>query len=433
MTHVSTPGASELESVLIYDEDQQTYTTLLSTQFSQNDLTSPCLLMDGNSSSSMFAWTLANGSTLAVNQNASEIWECEPRTAKTVLLDPMRNSLASSYAYIIGGVPVDYNAVGVAVGWQYDLTTTFGVNLWLSQQSRLQWSQNCVPVLSTNPVQCQAIGNLTVSPNLITVEANGCNVSTPIYAVDPTTQGATAAGACTEDHEVGTATIVIGSVNSHATKLARSLNGDAWNINQTVDSYVVACTVDIAPSISFQQVRYETINSSDYASLDGTASQYRIVGYSDQVCEPYASEYTINNLSIISSPSRIGASRLLTDTALATAAGASWPLLIEGRYSDGSLETLFDAFDWENGWLTFNNSRNSIEDTLGLVSGIALGFFWGFTFNADLSVANGVSEFIGVRVGPGKGWAIVYTLPSLFAATVLCILIWRTRHAFSSS
>lgn len=95
--------------------------------------------MDDNSSSSIFGWKLANGSTLVVNQNASEVQHCEPQTAKRIFLDPTRTQLASGYAYIIGGVSVDRNAVGVPVGWEYDIMTTFGSGIWQQQLTHPQW------------------------------------------------------------------------------------------------------------------------------------------------------------------------------------------------------------------------------------------------------------------------------------------------------
>ncbi|KAF8849772.1 hypothetical protein BDZ45DRAFT_809702 [Acephala macrosclerotiorum] len=406
----------------------QTYKTIISTQSTFDDPSLQCRVLDSNASSSIFSWKLANGSTLAVGQNTSEVWYCEPQSVKDVFSNTLRTSLftAADYAYVLGGVPVHQSAVGVPVGLGYDMTPTFGVGIWRTQLSHLQWSRNCLPVLSQNPVQCEVSGNATVSSNAVTVNAGGCTVSTPIYAVDPITEGVTAAGACTEGHEVGTATIVIGSANSHANTLAGIMNGPEWNTS--VETYAVACSVDIAPSIAFRSVRYESIGIYDEALSHGTSSAYHIIGDIDGDCEPRSAKYY--DASTPSGPVGIlNSSRLLTETALATAASASWPLLTEGSYSDGSLETLFNIFNLR-GTSGFNNSRNPVEDALGLASAIALGFFWE-TYQPDLEFEDGVVEFTGVRVGPGKWWAIFYTLPSLFSAAVLMVLIWKTRHTLS--
>ncbi|OCK80802.1 hypothetical protein K432DRAFT_404407 [Lepidopterella palustris CBS 459.81] len=115
-------------------------------------------------------------------------------------------------------------------------------------------------------------------------------VSTQIFSVDPATQGAPSAGACTNGHEIDTATIVISSVKSHANQPVQSLNGPTWNAS--VNSSAVTCNVDMD-------------NDTPYGS--------------------------VNNVS-----------RLVTEPVHATAAAASWPLLTEGYYPDSSLETLLN-------------------------------------------------------------------------------------------
>jgi len=223
-----------------------------------------CLIVDDDNSPSEFAWKISNGSTLAVNTIRGRIW-CEPQLAKRVLLGPISDQFAQNYAYQVGGVAIGRDAVGIPVANDYDLTVVFGAGLSNSSLTHLRQSTNCVPVLSKNPVQCQVTGNVIVSQNFMTVDAGGCIVSNPVYAVDPNTQGASTAGACTDNHDVGTATIVIGSVNSHASALAGLMDGLDYNPehNATMKSFSIACTVDVTPSVAFRQVSYSLMAAND--------------------------------------------------------------------------------------------------------------------------------------------------------------------------
>jgi len=57
----------------------------------------------------------------------------------------------------------------------------------------------------------------------------------------------------------------------------------------------------------------------------------------------------------------------MTDTALATAASASWSLLAENRLLDGYLDTMVRVAA---------NSNQRLDDVLGVASGVALGIYW---------------------------------------------------------
>jgi len=363
----------------------------------------------------------------------SEGTRCEPQTAKAILLDPIRKLFGSSYAYAVGGVPIGRDAIGVPVGGgevslgSYYLSIVFGIGLSQPSLAHLQSSTNCVPVLIENPVKCEASGNVTVSQNLVQVNAGGCTISNPVYAVDPNTQGATAAGACTNGSRVGSATVVIGSVNSHASILAGLMKD--WQYNATEQSFSIACTVDIAPSVAFRQLNYCLNNVNILDTLHGVCSPYHVVGEGNSTCVPIGGNST-DYLQASGPPTLIDLNQMLTDTALATAASASWPLLQENRYSDGWLETLYEYS--ATGSLAFNGSRNQIEDTLGLASGIALGLFFGRGYGSQVYIDNGLIEFTGVRFGPGEWWTIFYTLPSLFSMLVLSILLWKVRRSLSS-
>lgn len=73
-------------------------------------------------------------------------------------------------------------------------------------------------------VQCLLGGSVIVNQNNLTVNSQDCGITNPIYKYDPFEDGATVLGPCTGKRDVGKATIVMGSVNSHAPILALTMN-----------------------------------------------------------------------------------------------------------------------------------------------------------------------------------------------------------------
>ena len=122
---------------------------------------------------------------------------------------------------------------------------------------------------------------------------------------------------------------------------------------------------------------------------------------------------------------------LMTDDMLATGAAASWPLLSENAHFNGWWNTLwYKTQDYGTIELpeqyTFHGSHNALEWALGMASGIAIGGFWGsgeFPATYAVDLFNNSALVYGLRVGPGKPWALVYIAPHLFA---MCLLISLT-------
>jgi len=106
--------------------------------------------------------------------------------------------------------------------------------------------------LISNPIRCRTTGNVTIGTNEVTVEADGCKIISPIFSVDPASQGATSSGACTDGLDIGNAVIVMGAVNSHAAHLAQVMYDSTFTPpHQTAATYAVACSVDMIPSVVF--------------------------------------------------------------------------------------------------------------------------------------------------------------------------------------
>jgi hypothetical protein len=373
------------------------------------DGSDPCLLTSkSNDSSDWFNWQLVDDSIITINTTGSPF--CATQMVRPTLSDSiMSTPYSTGYKYNIGGVPVYYTAIGAPYWAGEGFGASFGSwGLEFGDGQDFLWSSQCFPIMTNNPVQCRVAGNVTVSQNEVTVSAGNCSVTTPVFTVDPTTQGASAAGACTAGLDVGRATILIGSVNDHATMLASTMNDTTYISSRK--AYAISCSVDIAPSISFRSLNYSIANAADFGGADRAG--FRVAGDSTQPCEP-----------------SIALSQILTNTTLAIAAAASYQLLAENRYLDGWWSTLYHSAGWSHDY-KFNNSRYPIEEALGLASGIAYGTYLGTkTPDGIDSEVNydGQTALNGVRVGSGKWWAMFYILPSVFSIILLVTLLTTNR------
>ena len=172
--------------------------------------------------------------------------------------------LTDTYPYDILGIPVNRYAIGTPLG--------IGETSYISPPSLdttglTQYKTGCFPVLTSNPIQCHQTGTVTIGTNNVTVEADGCTIVSPIFAVDPATQPATSKGVCKDTINCGQGTIVIGAVNGHAGLLAEAMFDTSFTppSNRSA-TYSVSCTVEIAPSIEFRTVNFSRIASATWLS-----------------------------------------------------------------------------------------------------------------------------------------------------------------------
>lgn len=144
----------------------------------------------------------------------------------------------------------------------------------------------------------------------------------------------------------------------------------------------------------------------------------------------------------------------LSADVLAAGASASWALWQEDANFTGWWPTLNNALmsqddkiGYRTGEFNFDDSLNSLEDVLGLVSVVALGNFWGtltldevndlneygvtvgkYPYGVrpsptiDIPIMEGSAEVAGQRIESGSRWALLYTLPELFT---ICLLSYR--------
>ena len=274
--------------------------------------------------------------------------------------------------------------------------------------------------LISNPIRCRTTGNVTIGTNEVTVEADGCKIISPIFSVDPASQGATSSGACTDGLDIGNAVIVMGAVNSHAVLLAQVMNDSTFTppLPEPL-TYAVACSVDIVPSIAFSLVNYSRLALRDGRDVsDRTPTSFSgttfIVNGTGQLCTPFPTQ----------------SSSILTNYTLAVGAVAHQILLSENSYRDGWWETIYGTADSVSGSYTtrddlnFNNSQNPLEDALGLVSGVVLGAYFGGPGWDDTALPfTGSVAIDGIRIGTGQWLALLYIIPELYATLFILYFI----------
>jgi hypothetical protein len=344
------------------------------------------------------------------------------------VLPTLMNFAASPdrFAYALAGVSVGYSARGVPFDpYWYNFANTFGRNAEFGTGPTDEAATICLPVLVNNPVSCNVWSNedspigskftFTTDPAGISVNSDGCTINSPPLQVDPWLDpGASVAGACTDGHEVGTATIVIGSSRHYSEMLTALVNGSYDYSTQAVAS----CAVDVRSAIGFRSITLSRLKS-EATDLTNEEAQikaaFTITGDTESTCVPVDRDG--NELML---------SDVLLDTALATAAAASWQLLAENRLVDGFLETIIGV-----GTTLAPSGITTLEDILGTATGIALGMYWGRADASDILdpvvIAGGVLSSMQLRVGPGELWAIVYCVPPLFSAFLLLYLLWTLK------
>jgi hypothetical protein len=317
----------------------------------------------------------------------------------------------------MGSVPVTKFALGAP----YDIGTGYGEsfgawgNPW-EEGELFQWVEQCLPVVGSNPVQCRNAGNLTIESDSLTITSGNCTITSKV-SVDTKSHGASVAGLCSDGYRVGAAEILFGSINEQATWLASILHD--YNFHDK--SYSAVCSIDIAPSLTYRQLNFSRIASSDQGWYYGQI--YHVNASSKSICVPM--EASGGHQGVIR-PS----SSLLSDTALINGAAASWQLLEENKSGDGAWPTLLSAISNASiPNLVFSESLTQLEDILGLSNAIALGVYWG-AIGQSGNDYKGQIAISGVRVGPGEPWAVVYILPSILSIAILIYLLIGVRRNY---
>ncbi|EMD00413.1 hypothetical protein BAUCODRAFT_118186 [Baudoinia panamericana UAMH 10762] len=391
-----------------------------------------------------FSWQLANGTF--VSPNGSSDAGCPLYALASTFLDLQNHLSTASFSYVLDGTPVFKNAIGAAQlfgGFVFLSSDQYSYNVLANPAFQSQ--SVCLPVVARNPVKCGPAGNVTLSANTVSVTSGSCNITTPVYALDPNIEAAAAAGACTLGQDVGSATVLFGGLKEYAETLAYSVFDEAYfALDPRPQTYAVACHVDMQPSLAMREVTYRrstTLSGDELASV--TDEQFPGGVDSDgTTCKAVV----LDDADNMSSPRYYGLDSFVPTDALVTSAAASWQLLGEGAFRDGWPTTLFrvitnrydltdmsfNATNRDRYSRTFNESTNPLEDLLGILSGIAFGAYYSYMGGEDAASTN-LTEFdtevslIYTRVGSGRRWNLLFSLPSLYAIGTLTWLVKERR------
>ncbi|ETN44045.1 uncharacterized protein HMPREF1541_10910 [Cyphellophora europaea CBS 101466] len=361
-----------------------------------------------------YFWPLGNGSELWVNAPGAT---CPTRWA--VRLTYGINTVApDQYVYTDSGASVDRSAIGTPNSL-YSFRPGFDDSLqklMMVADSQVIDTTHCVPVMRSNPVSCRRGGNLEFGTNtLVAISDEGACFANNTMVVDIQTEPAMSKGLCTGS-EVGQSTAVIGASGSYAAWLALAI-GDEDNFNAIHESsqpgkpsaeYVVTCDYDVRNAYAFYEVTLST-----QATLNGTTLRL-VAAQGDNRCER---------------PPSYGAD---LSGLLAEVAASSWQLLNENAGNDGWFDTLAQ-FAWHNverkkrTMFAFNNSRNGLEDVLGLTAALV-----GAYMNSSLVPVPAKAIVANMRIGSGRAWAIAFVAPPLFTAIAIAVLLWKLSNGAES-
>lgn len=357
-----------------------------------------------------YSWSLPNGSHFFVPANAGG---CPTRDA-LVLAGNVNPVSPQDFAYSDMGVAVRPGAIAAPVSIYsshpqgspplQDLLTKYGTNLLNTTQ--------CVPVMEKTPFQCQRGGTLEVggedNQTLTAFSADGqCNSSLPFYFVNVTTTSAQINFVCTADGEnsIGQGTVVMAGINN-VEWLAAGINDPygQWVAEHPTpeETYVITCQMDTRDIFSYREVVLDLQGSKVFSEINFA----RILSSTGRECKPV--EPTISNILF------------------AEAAAANWQLLEQNLGLDGGLDALNQLTgDWRGPPYAFPNSRNGLDDALGLVAALVVSRVntsGKYVPAEDLS--EGAYVFVqATRLGNGKGEALLLLIPPIITMIVLSLLM----------
>jgi hypothetical protein len=355
-----------------------------------------------NKTSSPLSWKMKSGSYFQVNPLANFC----PTTQALLLLGTINLDDASNYAYADFGVAVNRSAIGAPASF-------YAPRFYKNSSSDLVNTTACAPVLTKNPFQCRRINTTTFNRATKTLRIwNKWNdiSNTQVTDIDETPPLFN----FTLHDSVGQANLLIAHVGLGASYAAQAI-GDSGQISKwkTEDikalpmSYGIECTVDVSI-----QPRNVTLRFQD--GSDQTGAFTRTLNATKELCD-LGIPFEMNQLA-------------------ATSVMAPYQILHQGWFEhirnvvtkEGQTDSI------RPGPFAFSESRNALEDVLGLLSALALSRV-GKTADTKLTVdINGTSFIQYTRVGPGSHWALFLVLPALSSAILLLILWWKAAGSTSA-
>lgn len=366
-----------------------------------------------------YIWGLNNGS---IFYGSADLGYCPP--AKAMALSTGINTRnPDDYVYVDSGVAVQKTAIGAPAAVYKSLVLQ---NLYTDYGLSLVNTTQCVPVMQSNPVQCRPAGTLKVlSDNrLYAKSADGMchnNVSYPRnFTRDSVMNNFMCANYKNATSEsIGLATIFFGALNdptgghSFAVDLAGTMNDPNETARLPRSTYAVTCTVN--PRKSFV---YRTVTLDLQAIKKRTYSGYAYYLSGGDPCTPV--HETISNVLF------------------ATAATANHNLVMEGAGVDYYFSAIHNVAGLNRpAPYAFSNSRNALEDILGLVAALAVsslqtsGPGYGGNVTADAREGHGGSAYAvaeAARLGTDKLEALLLLIPPFGSFLILGWLFIKNLH-----
>ncbi|KAK5053786.1 hypothetical protein LTR84_001748 [Exophiala bonariae] len=365
---------------------------------------------------SQWAWDLPNGSVYNV---WPEMQFC-PTAEAITHLGTINMLNPDAFGYADEGTAVRRSALGAAASI-YVPQTPFDWGTNMVDESLAQTLQHfgpsllsttqCTPVMTTNPIQCETVTAVDDQVSLTIHGPSNCSLITSY-------QNSYAATLCTHD-SLGQATIVLGAVYPSSFFLTEAMADldylsyleSASSANASAlqgTAYGVACTVDTRQVFEYREV---TFNLQADADDIGTYSRDVEAVISDS-CDGQVFAGDHDPLQHkIPAVAAVAAVSILDNLLAATRQLIVQPM--SPIYTDHSKYVRQAPF-------AFENSRNGLEDVLGLNAALVVSRL-PMTGGSGTSSAEGIAIVQNTRVGTGRKWALVYILPLVL---VLVTLIW---------
>ncbi|KAJ4129432.1 hypothetical protein NW765_016305 [Fusarium oxysporum] len=365
---------------------------------------------------SVYEWPLGNGSFLSSGGN----WgDCPPRLANAFIagintVDP------SAYVYSDHGVAVKSTAIGAPISiFGFDQIFKLGKTFtqFLDQYgNNIANTTQCVRVMTSNPVSCQAGGTVSWASRgntnvQVTSDDETCNATSPEALNDPSREAIMVKEICPGE-KPGQATIVLGGTHAFGFWLSFAMNDpnrfckdrdpDTEGCFHVGYSYAITCRVDVRNVFSYREV---TLNFQDSQQRQETKLAMQLSGDS-QDCADFDPD---QNLGLFGS-----------------AISANWASIAQNDGLKGYIDSIMSTtVNWTLDMreprqppYAFQNSRNPLEDTLGLVIAMSSSRLNG---TMDAITANAV--IIHTRVGSGSSASFAYCIPPAISAIILLWLI----------
>ncbi|KAH0565361.1 hypothetical protein GP486_001244 [Trichoglossum hirsutum] len=369
-------------------------------------------------SSTFLGWQLNNGSLFYGTFDAS--W-C-PQSRAISLAAGIHPRHPDDYAYVDSGVAVHQTALGAPAaiynGSQFqNFLNTYVMSLMSTTQ--------CVPVMTSNPVQCQTGGKAEVlnKSQLYIESASGDCYYTQTVNTRNLYKDALMVSIMCSTHDInatqadiGRAVMAFGALTdaqgkvAWASDLAQAINDPDPNAGKAPNStYAVTCTVD--PQKVFE---YRSVTLERFTPGKSNSSAYAFFLVGGEPCTPVNS--TISNILFV------------------TATMANWNIIRENFAFDGYFSTISKAAGKNRSKpYAFPNSRNAMEDVLGLISAMVVA---NLRVSGKGVVADAIQDKGGrayaivqaTRIGTHKWYGLLLIIPPLCCTFILCWLLqsnWR--------